>query len=243
MRKIHFIGGEKGGVGKSFTSRLLAQYHIDRQLPFIGFDTDQSHTTFARFYAEFTNHISTATEKLDTLIDELEEHPNCNMIVDLAAQTADDLFQWIEECDFYSIMQEMHVEVYFWHVLDDSADCKNLLQTTQDLLHDTPVTLVVVKNKGRSNNFGPLENSTPYKNAIASNAKILTLEALRDEVVQKIDFDNLSFWAAAHNPSTLSRVERQRTKVWLDVHFRQLDLLLPSHTTPETNYNEQSYQL
>ena len=30
MGQIHFIGGEKGGVGKSFTARLLAQYFIDR---------------------------------------------------------------------------------------------------------------------------------------------------------------------------------------------------------------------
>jgi cellulose biosynthesis protein BcsQ len=40
---IHFIGGEKGGVGKSMVSRLLAQYFIDRNLPFVGFDTDRSH--------------------------------------------------------------------------------------------------------------------------------------------------------------------------------------------------------
>jgi len=36
MSSLHLIGGEKGGVGKSFTARLLAQYFVDRELPFIG---------------------------------------------------------------------------------------------------------------------------------------------------------------------------------------------------------------
>ena len=40
MSNIHFIGGEKGGVGKSLLARVLAQYMIDKQLPFLGFDTE-----------------------------------------------------------------------------------------------------------------------------------------------------------------------------------------------------------
>ncbi|MDO9048516.1 MAG: hypothetical protein Q7U66_12385 [Methylobacter sp.] len=41
MSAIHFIGGEKGGVGKSVVARVLAQYMIDNEIPFIGFDTDR----------------------------------------------------------------------------------------------------------------------------------------------------------------------------------------------------------
>ena len=54
VSQIHLIGGEKGGVGKSMVSRLLAQYFIDRQIPFIGFDTDRSHGSLLRFYAEYS---------------------------------------------------------------------------------------------------------------------------------------------------------------------------------------------
>ena len=53
MRSLNFIGGEKGGVGKSVVARALAQYYIDKGRPFTGFDTDRSHTTFARFYADY----------------------------------------------------------------------------------------------------------------------------------------------------------------------------------------------
>jgi len=49
MTRLHFIGGEKGGVGKSVVARLLAQYFIDRQVPLLGFDTDMSHGSLLRF--------------------------------------------------------------------------------------------------------------------------------------------------------------------------------------------------
>ena len=52
MADIHFIGGEKGGVGKSMMARILAQYFIDHELPFIGFDADKSHGALLRFYGE-----------------------------------------------------------------------------------------------------------------------------------------------------------------------------------------------
>jgi hypothetical protein len=42
MNKIHLIGGEKGGVGKSVVARVAAQYMIDKSIPFVGFDTDRS---------------------------------------------------------------------------------------------------------------------------------------------------------------------------------------------------------
>lgn len=41
MASIHFVGGEKGGVGKSVAARVLAQYLIEREIPFLGFDTDR----------------------------------------------------------------------------------------------------------------------------------------------------------------------------------------------------------
>lgn len=55
MAHIHFIGGEKGGVGKSLVSRILAQYLIDNERPFLGFDTDRSHGALMRFYAGYAS--------------------------------------------------------------------------------------------------------------------------------------------------------------------------------------------
>lgn len=94
MAGLHFIGGEKGGVGKSFTARLLAQYFVDKQLPFVGFDSDQSHGTFSRFYRDFTHPLNTRSfDSLDRIVELAESAPQNNIIVDLAAQTFDNLSQ------------------------------------------------------------------------------------------------------------------------------------------------------
>lgn len=227
MRKLHFIGGEKGGIGKSFTSRLLAQYYIDQQRPFVGFDTDQSHSTFSRFYGEFTSTLKTEGESLDQIIETLDAHPHCDVIVDLAAQTANNVFRWVEQCDLFELLADMGVQAYFWHLVDDSADCKNLLHAMLDKLDSKNARLIVVKNSGRGINFTPLESSSTYANALDAGASIVELEALPAALVQKIDFDNISFWAAANNSGQLGRVERQRVKAWLKRQYDQLESVLP----------------
>jgi lipoprotein releasing system LolC/E family transmembrane protein len=122
MNSLNFIGGEKGGVGKSVVSRVLAQYLIDQQRPFVGFDTDRSHTTFTRFYRDFASPVIVDSyESLDAIAQALvnahgEVHQS--VIVDLAAQTATPLARWIDDSELLPLMAEMGVTVNFWHVAD-----------------------------------------------------------------------------------------------------------------------------
>src|SRR5690606_6595708 len=123
MGNIHIIGGEKGGVGKSMTSRLLAQYLIDAGTSFIGLDSDQSHGTFSRFYSEYASPLVVdGYDSLDQLVLLAQENPDYDLIIDLAAQTSARLGKWIEESDSLSLFQEIGSQVYLWHVLDDGAD-------------------------------------------------------------------------------------------------------------------------
>jgi len=96
--KVHFIGGEKGGVWKSMVSRLIAQYLIDRELPFVGFDTDWSHGALLRFYADDASPILIDRyEALDHIIEAAVEQPGSRFLVDLAAQTHEPLVRWMDE--------------------------------------------------------------------------------------------------------------------------------------------------
>src|SRR5262252_3568750 len=98
MAQIHFIGGEKGGVGKSLMARVLAQYFIDRNLPFLGFDTDRSHGALMRFYAGYASPVLVDRfESLDAIMEAAVEQPERRILVDLAAQTNDPLLRWIDE--------------------------------------------------------------------------------------------------------------------------------------------------
>lgn len=221
MKSLNFIGGEKGGVGKSVISRVLAQYFIDHQKPFSGFDTDRSHASFRRFYSDYASRVIVDTyEGLDLIASDFEDDDTIadkNVIVDLAAQTAQPLARWIKDSDLLSLFHEMNVKVYFWHVADGGKDSSDLLGRLLDTYGDT-VSYIVVRNLGRGDDFSLLDNSTELKRAIELGAQVINLPELHETSMRKIDAQNASFWAAINNrqgANALGLLERQRIKSWL----------------------------
>ncbi|HPE61537.1 MAG TPA: mobilization protein [Thiolinea sp.] len=236
MSSIHFIGGEKGGVGKSLTTRLLAQYFIDRSLQFAGFDTDRSHGTFSRFYAGFTASLDVEKfDSLDAILDMAETLPDTHLLVDLAAQTTRHLNRWMTDSDVFGIFAELKRPVYWWHVMDDGADSLLLLEKLLQKLPEN-VQLVMVQNQGRGENFTHTEQSTIYRQALAQGAHAVVLKKLQPALMQKIDFSGLSFWAAANNRELISLAERRRVAVWLEDSYAQFDrFLLPQEQGTAVN--------
>lgn len=228
MGKVHFIGGEKGGVGKSMTARLLAQYYIDQELAFLGFDCDASHGTFSRFYADFASPIVVGEDdSLDGMLAAIEANPERDLIVDLAAQTSAPLARWLEETDVFGLLDEMGYQVYWWHVMDDGADSVALLEASLERYAQHPeLAFVVVQNKGRGENFSAFQHSSTYLKAKAREAEFIELGKLQTKLTQKIDFGNISFWAAANDRNLMNIAERQRVKVWLKAVYAQLAVLL-----------------
>jgi len=219
VNSINFIGGEKGGVGKSVVSRVLAQYHIDREKPFIGFDTDRSHSSFTRFYSSYAHPtIVDSYEGLDAIVNAVEEKPDQNVIVDLAAQTFAPIERWIADSSVFEALSEMNFAANFWHVMDDGQDSVNLLAHLLDTFGPVPKYFVVL-NYGRGSDFSILMRSSVYQRALAAGATVIEFPRLHDATMRKIDQQNTSFWAAANNrdagAGTLGMLERQRVKTWL----------------------------
>ncbi|WP_394836441.1 hypothetical protein LVJ94_05990 [Pendulispora rubella] len=230
MRSLNLIGGEKGGVGKSVTARVLAQYFIDRGRPFVGFDTDRSHTSFARFYRDYASPVVVDTyEGLDQIASAFEQEspdePPRSVIVDLAAQTATPLARWVKESDLLALLEEMDVTVNFWHLADTGKDSVDLLDRLIETYGPGP-NYLVVKNLGRGSDFSHLEESQALKTALALDGKLVALGALHETSMRKIDLQNLSFWAATNarsGPDALGMMERQRVKSWLKATYATLD--------------------
>ncbi|MEJ7688656.1 MAG: mobilization protein [Variovorax sp.] len=192
MSSINFIGGEKGGVGKSVTARVLAQYFIDHSRPFIGFDTDRSHNSFTRFYEGFASPVVVDSyEGLDTVVNGFEINPQQSVIVDLAAQTLAPLARWIKDSDLFDVFAELSVAVNFWHVLDDGKDSSDLLGTLVDTFGDRP-NYIVVQNYGRGSDFGLLLGSQSLSKAAAHRARVIALPRLHEASMRKIDAGNTS---------------------------------------------------
>ncbi len=95
MGHLHLIGGEKGGVGKSVVARVIAQHHIDLGRSFVGYDTDRSHGTFARFYADYAAPVALDDYVgADRIAESLIADPVRSAVVDLAAQSLRPLTRW-----------------------------------------------------------------------------------------------------------------------------------------------------
>lgn len=228
MASINFIGGEKGGVGKSVTARVLAQYFIDKGVPFTGFDTDRSHHSFNRFYADFASPVVVDSyEGLDLIVSAFEDNPHQSVIVDLAAQTSAPLARWIKDASLMELFVEMGVNVNFWHVMDDGRDAVDLLGRLVDTYGMGP-NYIVVQNQGRGSDFSLLRDSQALKKAKAHGAHLVELPRLHDASMRKIDQHDTSFWKAINDresPDSLGLLERQRVKTWLRNSYEVLETL------------------
>lgn len=227
MTNIHLIGGEKGGVGKSLVARLLAQYFIDKGIPFLGFDTDRSHSTLLRFYQEFAAPLATDKfESLDGVVETAVANPGHRILVDLAAQTHAPLVKWMEESGVLDSLQELGLTVAYWHVMDSGRDSVELLKPLLDRF-GSRLNYVIVLNQSRGETFDIFEKSEVKTKAEELGAKIITLRKLYEPVMTKIDALNSSFWAAQNRPATeangLGLLERQRVRVWMRHCYDQIE--------------------
>jgi hypothetical protein len=224
--KVHLIGGEKGGVGKSMVSRLLAQHFIDNELPWIGFDTDRSHGSLLRFYTDYANPaLADRFEALDKIIESAVEQPGRRVLVDLAAQTHEPLVKWMDESGVLDMADLSGLVLQYWHVMDSGRDSVDLLERLLDRFGQR-LHYVLVCNELRGDDFGMLERSGQLERALGLGAKVIRLRRLHDAVVQKIDARNASFWSARHltglDGPGLGLMERQRLKMWLAHAYSEL---------------------
>jgi hypothetical protein len=227
MAHIHLIGGEKGGVGKSVVARLMAQYLIDRKLPFLGFDSDRSHGALMRFYAPFASPIvADRYESLDTIVEAAAEQPDRRIIVDLAAQTHEPLVRWMEESSLLDVASDLGVKVRYWHVMDSGRDGVDLLRQLLDRF-GARLSYVLVLNEIRGADFDILERSGEKERALGFDGQVMSLRRLHDEAMRKIDAQSASFWAAtnvvAKESGALGLMERQRVKTWLKHAYGELE--------------------
>ncbi len=227
MSNLHFIGGEKGGVGKSLVARILAQYLIDHGLPFTGYDTDKSHGALLRFYAGYASPVVVEDiNSLDRIVEAAAAAPQQRILVDLAAQTQHALGQWIEDSGLIELAPDVGMSMTYWHVMDTGRDSVDLLRAWLDRFGGR-MPLVLVQNALRGDRFDILDASGERTRAEHLGAKVISIGRLQDATMQKIDDRSASFWAAIHQTdgATLGMLERQRVKVWLARAYAQIATL------------------
>ena len=206
-------------------AKLLAQYFIDHEQPFVGFDTDRSHGSLMRFYADYASSaLVDSYEALDNIIESAVEQPGRRVLVDLAAQTHEPLVKWIEESGVLDMSDLSGIALNYWHVMDSGRDSVDLLSRLLDRFGQR-VHYVLVRNHLRGDDFGQLDRSGQLERAIGLGARVIDIKRLHEAVVQKIDSRNSSFWSASNRAVDgpgLGLMERQRLKMWLNHAFGEI---------------------
>src|ERR1700693_5586490 len=156
---IHFIGGEKGGVGKSLMARILAQYFIDHGQPFLGFDCDRTHGALLRFYTTYSAPVVIDDyQSLDRLVDLAAADPARRILVDLTAQGQQPLSRWMTDSRLLELAPDLKLSLVYWHVMDNGFDSVELLRQFLDQFGPR-IKLVLVLNQLRGERFEVVEAS------------------------------------------------------------------------------------
>lgn len=219
MSRVHWVGGEKGGVGKSVVARLLLQYWIDRAVSFRAFETDRSHGALLRHYSAYTDPLDPDRfEDFDQIMDAIEEGTE-EVTVDLAPQSEAQVEAWLSSGQVVDLVARLGHEMWWWYVIDDGKDSVRLLDRLLDRL-DESVHLVVVRNHGRGRDFTLFEEAKLADRVLWRGGDVIDLPALHSGSMLKMDAYDKSFWAAVHNVEPeegpcLSLMERERARVFI----------------------------
>lgn len=226
MKKIIFVTGDKGGVGKTFTSRLLETYLSKSDIIYKTFETDKTNSSFKRFSIANTDFVDLDKQgDADIIFESLVENENLQInLVDCAARTMDKIIDWLNEVDISSLSNEFNISVEFYYVLGSDKDS---LQILNDLIKkidesDLPINLRLVKNYGRSDSYTLFDSSKLSNICETKNIKTITLKPLLNRPNLTIDRHNLNFLQACEDDN-LSILDRQRVFTYVNQSIKSFE--------------------
>lgn len=159
MNKVNLALQGKGGVGKSFSMTLLAQY-FQRKGGVICADTDPVNATFSQYRSLDVTHIDIAENgnvlqrKFDPLIESVLQTAS-DVVIDNGAATFLPLTRYLAENEIYRVMSEAGKQVYVHSVLTGGQAKSDTLNGFAELVRrvDGHAKIVVWENEF----WGPVE--------------------------------------------------------------------------------------
>jgi hypothetical protein len=228
MSGIHFVGGEKGGVGKSLFARLLCEWFLEHSVKLCAVDADPSQSALSRGYATYGHQVElSAFDSADQIMDRALGAER-QVVVDLPAQSLGLLTRWIEAGDIVGLASELGVAVTYYHLTDGGFDSVNCLEKELRLIAPS-ARVIVVCNHGRSKDFSQIEASAPLRSVLERGGKVIKLPAVDPEIMYKIDGQAARLSDAFLDETTegpLSAMQRRRAAIWLALAYAEIEPIL-----------------
>ena len=229
MADIHLFGGEKGGVGKSFVCRTAVDYHLDREIDCVPFDSDRTNPDVLKIYrqkagargaifSESPRHADSANAIITTAVDD-----DRRVLVNLPGNSLTPLRNWMDKSRFVDSVEEAGGRFYYWFVCSGGVDSLRMFGELVQAF-DERVPYVFVKNFGMSEDWESFDRDKPLQKLIEKRQiAVLDFPAFignyhRNQVKNL----GLSFLEAGEREDFKS-VGRQRAKSFLTEAFAQFD--------------------
>jgi hypothetical protein len=237
MATIHLIDGEKGGVGKSWVARTIAQYFLDqgdatgttpcKTPPFIGVECDRSNPTFAKIYGDslVVFAIFSESEKYEDRPDRIFDLAMTKtVLVNLPAQVHIPFKNWIRRKNLIEIGQQNDVSFVKWFVSDGEDDSISLFVKSLKEF-GTEIPHVFIKNLGRCDEdaWDYFYNHEEAQDAIARyEVKVIEFPRLSDSKRITINAQRLTFDQARQYPE-FGIIGRNQIVIYLKEAYKAIE--------------------
>jgi len=227
QRKICSVGGDKGGVGKSFFARVLVEFCLAEKLQFILAECDRVNPDTARIYrntvdvlfAYFSEDPRRRT-KADALFKAAID--SSLVICNLPAQVHQPMKEWFLEDDLYELAQEHNITFYHWYVTNGGYDSvklfiKSLKELGPYMKHS------LVRNYGLCDSWTHVDEDDEVQAAITEyDIPVIDLPKFPYAERNLIEEHQLTFTQALQHPK-FDLVSRQRVYKFLQKSFAQIE--------------------
>jgi len=228
------VGADKGGVGKTTTSRALLDFLARKNIVARAFDTENPRGTLNRFYPQTTQIIdlSNVADQMQ-LLDSIETAPVKVTIVDLKAGNLSNALQIFDHIGVLDAAAAGDFNLGLVHVVGPSIASLDEMNEVKNFTKN--MSYVVAKNFINETNFFEWDDNT-YQRYFATlqDAKEIEIPKLNEMAYEQVDLAGVTFSNftanrdAAGNAGDFSFVLRGYVRKWqrdLDVEFENLQLI------------------
>jgi len=220
-KRLVFVTGDKGGVGKSFTARTLVQHNLDTEQACHAYDIDPVNPSLHQYYPENTIRLNLEEPgALDQIRNDLEF--NSLLLVDCAARALHELDGWFRELGLFRQRQDLHLSITFVFVITPDKSCTAIMAEALEMFgHEADY--LVVKNLKMGKDFSIYENSKLRKRLMEEyQGQEITLPPLLERTVVLLDRHDLGFNRALAD-DRVTVADRSRIRGFLDQAYAELD--------------------
>ena len=228
------VGADKGGVGKTTTSRALLDFLGRRNILARAFDTENPRGTLHRFYPSITEIID-LNEVRDQMkvLDTMQSAAVKVTVVDLKAGNLSTALDTFEKIGVLEAARSGEFDLALFHVVGPSI--ASLDEMGEVAKYTKGISYIVARNFINETNFFEWDEKT-FKKYFAglSNAREIEIPKLNEMAYEQVDLAGVTFsdFIANKNPkgqdADYSFVLRGYVRKWisdLNIEFDKLDLI------------------